>query len=178
MKQHTDAITSGLKQIKLLLLDVDGVLTRGDIIYGADGGETKAFYVRDGLGIRFLMESGIHVGIVTGRSSEALLHRCKNLGIDLIFDGVRDKAKVLNDIIEKTGISPEEMAFIGDDLVDIPLLKRVGIAVAVADAHDAVKKCATMVTAANGGAGAVREFCEAVLTARGLWDKILERFNQ
>jgi len=178
MKKNADEIILVLKQVKLLLLDVDGVLTRGDIIYGADGNETKVFHVKDGLGIRLMIDSGINVGIVTGRCSQALHHRCKNLGIELVFDGVSDKAAVLNTITEKTGVIPEDMAYIGDDLIDIPLLRRVGMPVAVADAHDAVKRCSTIVTASKGGRGAVREFSETVLKAQGLWDKILERFNQ
>jgi 3-deoxy-D-manno-octulosonate 8-phosphate phosphatase (KDO 8-P phosphatase) len=113
-----------LKRIKLLLLDVDGVLTDGSVIYHDTGAETKVFHIKDGLGIRMLMDAGIEVGIVTGRTSRALLHRCDNLGISLVFEQVRDK-----------------------------------------------------VTAAQGGAGAVREVCEAILKAQGLWEKVLARFR-
>ncbi len=164
------------KRIKLLLLDVDGVLTDGSIIYNGTGDEIKNFGVRDGAGIRLLMKSGIKVGIVTGRSSNALLHRCKNLGIDLIFDGISDKGAVLNIILEKTGVSPEETAFVGDDLQDLPLMKQVGLSVAVSDASKTVQQWADVVTTGKGGAGAVREVCETILKAQGLWEKIMEDF--
>ncbi len=165
-----------LKRIKLLLLDVDGVLTDGSIIYNDNGAETKIFNVKDGLGIRLLMEAGIKVGIVTGRSSKALYHRCKNLGISLIFDGFHEKTSVLELILEKTGLQAEEIAFVGDDLLDLPLLRRVGLSIAVADAHETIIENVDMTTSAKGGAGAVREVCEAILKAQGFWKKILENF--
>jgi 3-deoxy-D-manno-octulosonate 8-phosphate phosphatase (KDO 8-P phosphatase) len=165
-----------LKRIKLLLLDVDGVLTDGSIIYHDTGEETKVFHIKDGLGIRMLMDAGIEVGIVTGRTSKALRHRCENLGISLVFDQVRDKTGLLEVVSREKGVKAEHIAFVGDDLVDIPLMKRVGLSVAVADAHETVLEHADMVTAAQGGAGAVRELCEAILKAQGLWEKILARF--
>lgn len=166
-----------LKRIKLLLLDVDGVLTDGSIVYDDKGVETKAFNIKDGLGIRMLMEAGVQVGIITGRTSKALYHRCNNLGISLIFDGVRDKPDVLEGIVAQTGILAEQIAYIGDDLVDLPLLRKVGLSIAVADAHEMVRENVDMVTAAKGGAGAAREACEAILKAQGLWEKALERFQ-
>ncbi|HUV59649.1 MAG TPA: HAD-IIIA family hydrolase [Desulfatiglandales bacterium] len=165
-----------LKRIKLLLLDVDGVLTDGCIIYNDNGAETKIFNVKDGLGIKLLMEAGIQVGIVTGRTSKALYHRCNNLGISLIFDGVHEKTSVLELISEQTGLLAEEIAFVGDDLPDLPLLRRVGLSIAVADAHETVIENVDMITSAKGGAGAVREICEAILKAQGFWNKILERY--
>ncbi|MBW2105901.1 MAG: HAD-IIIA family hydrolase [Deltaproteobacteria bacterium] len=163
-----------LKRIKLLLLDVDGVLTNGSIIYNDNGAETKIFNVKDGLGIRLLMKAGIKVGIVTGRTSKALYHRCTNLGISLIFDGVHEKSSALNIISEKTGLLAEEIAFVGDDLLDLPLLKKVGFSIAVADAHETVLDNVDMVTSKKGGDGAVREVCDAILKAQGFWKKILE----
>jgi 3-deoxy-D-manno-octulosonate 8-phosphate phosphatase (KDO 8-P phosphatase) len=165
-----------LRRIKLLLLDVDGVLTDGSVIYHDTGEETKVFNIKDGLGIRMLMDAGIEVGIVTGRTSRALHHRCDNLGISLVFDQVRDKTGVLEVISKEKGVGAEHIAFVGDDLVDIPLMKKVGLSVAVADAHETVLEHADMVTAAQGGAGAVREVCEAILKAQGLWEKVLARF--
>jgi 3-deoxy-D-manno-octulosonate 8-phosphate phosphatase (KDO 8-P phosphatase) len=165
-----------LKRIKLLLLDVDGVLTDGSIIYNDNGTETKVFNVNDGLGIRLLMEAGLKVGIVTGRTSKALYHRCNNLGISLVFDGVNEKTSVLELISEQTGLLADEIAFVGDDLLDLPLLRRVGLSITVADAHEAVIENVDMTTSAKGGAGAVREICEAILKAQGLWNKILERY--
>jgi 3-deoxy-D-manno-octulosonate 8-phosphate phosphatase (KDO 8-P phosphatase) len=165
-----------LKRIKLLLLDVDGVLTNGSVIYHDTGAETKAFHTKDGLGITMLMDAGIEVGIVTGRTSRALRHRCDNLGISLVFEQVHDKTSVLEVISKEKGVKAEHIAFVGDDLVDIPLMKKVGLSIAVADAHETVLEHADMVTAAQGGAGAVREVCEAVLKAQGLWEKALARF--
>lgn len=176
MTPHKPTGEDKLKHIKMLLLDVDGVLTDGTIIYDDRGAEIKEFNVKDGLGIRMLMSAGIHVGIVTGRSCPALQHRCRNLGIDLVLDGIKDKAAVLDGIIQDHGIAADEIAFMGDDLPDLPLMRRVGLSIAVADAHPVVAGKTDMVTVAKGGKGAVREVCDAVLKARGLWEKSLERF--
>lgn len=165
-----------LKLVKLLILDVDGVLTDGSIIYNDNGEETKVFNAKDGLGIRLLMEAGIEICIATGRSSKALFHRCENLGITRVFDGLKDKAAILEILFEQTGVSAEEIAAIGDDLPDLPLMKKVGISIAVADAHEIVCKNVDMVTSAKGGTGAVREVCEAILKAQGRWENILDRF--
>lgn len=166
-----------LKNIQLLILDVDGVLTDGRITYNDDGAESKTFNVKDGLGIRLLMNAGIRVVIVTGRYSSALRHRCKDLGIEHIYEGVKDKKGVIDAILELAGATPEEIAFVGDDLIDLPLMRIVGTPIAVADAHETVRECAEMVTSAKGGAGAVREVCEAILRARGMWEAILERYS-
>lgn len=174
-KSMTAQENHALKSVKLLLLDVDGVLTRGEIIYGDDGSETKIFHVRDGLGIRLLMAAGIGVGVVTGRRSQALSHRCATLGITHLYDAVSDKAALLEGICRDLQVSPAETAFIADDLPDVALLARVGTPIAVADAHDLVKARAVFQTRAKGGAGAVREACEAILKAQGLWSKTLKR---
>ena len=170
-------VLNKLKSIKLLLLDVDGVLTDGGIVYTDDGAETKIFNVKDGLGVKLLMEAGIHLGIITGRRSNALFNRCKELGIDLIYDCVADKADALNRVLERTGFSADEVACIGDDLPDLALMRRAGFSIAVADAHVTVRERADMITSAKGGQGAVREACEAILKAKGLWESILERFS-
>jgi 3-deoxy-D-manno-octulosonate 8-phosphate phosphatase (KDO 8-P phosphatase) len=164
-----------LDKIGLLLLDVDGVLTTGQVIYSDDGQETKVFNARDGLGIRMLAEAGVRVGIVTGRRSMALVHRCRNLGIDLLRDGIRDKAKALADILAETGVSAAQTAFVGDDLPDLPIMRRVGVPIAVGDAHDMVKQAAVLTTRAKGGQGAVREVSERILRARGDWDALVQR---
>ena len=170
------ALLNKLKHIRLLLLDVDGVLTDGGIIYNDEGGEIKIFNAKDGLGLRLAMTAGIEVGIVTGRKAEALRHRCENLGIRYLFDGVGDKANILTEIVTQTGIDPDQAAFVGDDLPDLPIMKRVGLAIAVADAHAIIRERADWTTTAPGGRGAVREVCEALLTAKGLWDEILGRY--
>ncbi|MBR9981968.1 MAG: HAD-IIIA family hydrolase [Desulfatitalea sp.] len=163
-----------LDAIRLLLLDVDGVLTAGEIIYADSGEQHKIFNAKDGVGIRMLKAAGIHVGIVTGRSGEALLHRCRNLGIDLVFDGVRDKAQLLDPITAQTGIGVEQIAFVGDDLPDLSIMRKVKLAVAVADAHPAIRDAAHMITVAGGGRGAVREVCDAILKAQGRWDEMVQ----
>jgi 3-deoxy-D-manno-octulosonate 8-phosphate phosphatase (KDO 8-P phosphatase) len=169
-------MTALLKQVKLLVLDVDGVLTDGRIIYTDSGEQIKQFSSRDGLGLRLLMDNGILVGIITGRISGALTHRCRNLGIDLIFDGIFNKAEALDRMARKTGIDPSAMAFMGDDLIDLPAMARAGVAIAVADAADEVKARADIITRASGGKGAVREICDAILKAAGLWDNALKPF--
>jgi 3-deoxy-D-manno-octulosonate 8-phosphate phosphatase (KDO 8-P phosphatase) len=169
-------MASSLAQVKLLVLDVDGVLTDGRIIYTESGEQIKQFSSRDGLGLRLLMDNGIQAGIITGRISGALTHRCRNLGIDLIFDGIFDKAQALEQMARQTGIDPSAMAFMGDDLIDLPAMNRAGIAIAVADAVDEVKARADIVTRASGGRGAVREICDAILKAAGLWENALKPF--
>jgi len=168
-------IDTRLKQIALVLLDVDGVLTTGQVIYDDTGQETKVFHVRDGLGIRMLMEAGIQVGIVTGRRSTALVHRCRNLGITLLKDGIHDKAAALEAILKETGVTAATTAFVGDDLPDLPIMRRVDVPIAVGDAHDLVKQAATITTRANGGCGAVREISERILKARGDWEPLINR---
>jgi 3-deoxy-D-manno-octulosonate 8-phosphate phosphatase (KDO 8-P phosphatase) len=175
MKMHLKT-REKLSRTRLLLLDVDGVLTRGDIIYDDRGVEIKRFNVKDGLGIRLLMDAGTPAALVTGRRSGALAHRSRNLGIDLVFDGVKDKAALLGEIEKKTGVGPAEMAFMGDDLPDLPIMKRVGLSIAVSNAHQTVREKADMVTTAPGGEGAVREVCESILKAKGLWEDIVGRF--
>jgi 3-deoxy-D-manno-octulosonate 8-phosphate phosphatase (KDO 8-P phosphatase) len=166
-----------LKNLKLLLLDVDGVLTSGEIIYNDSGQEIKFFNVKDGLGLRLLMEAGVKVAIVTGRRSHALTHRCRNLGIDQIFEGVRDKLTTLNRILSQMNVTTAETGFLGDDLPDLAIMKHVGISIAVADAHEIIIALADVVTSAKGGQGAVREVCELILKSKGVWETILKRFG-
>jgi 3-deoxy-D-manno-octulosonate 8-phosphate phosphatase (KDO 8-P phosphatase) len=164
-----------LTQISLLLLDVDGVLTTGQVIYDDAGQETKVFDVRDGLGIRLLKEAGIQVGIITGRRSMALVHRCRNLQITLLKDGIGDKAAALAAVLRETGIPAAATAFVGDDLPDLPAMRRVGVPIAVGDAHALVKQAAAITTRAAGGRGAVREIAERILIARGEWEALIGR---
>ncbi len=168
--------TEKLKHIRLLLLDVDGVLTDGAIVYDGRGDEIKRFNVKDGLGLRLLMQSGIQVGIITGRSSAALQHRCENLGIKHLYQAVRDKTKALQDVLQRTAIRAADTAFVGDDLPDLPIMKQVGLAVTVADAQPELRAAADLTTTAKGGQGAVREICEAILKAQERWDQILTHY--
>jgi 3-deoxy-D-manno-octulosonate 8-phosphate phosphatase (KDO 8-P phosphatase) len=170
------ALSEKLKCIRLLLLDVDGVLTDGGLLFNDNGSESKIFNVKDGLGLKLVMKTGVKVGIVTGRKSQALNHRCSDLGIRYVFEGVQDKVKMLEKILELTRLAADQTAYIGDDLPDLSLMRRVGLSIAVADAHKLVRKKADWTTSAAGGCGAVREVCEAMLEARGLWEKIVAQF--
>ncbi len=165
-----------LREIKLLLLDVDGVLTDGSIIYSDKGGEIKRFDVRDGHGIKLLMRGGVNVGIITARESRVVALRARDLGIELLYQGRKDKLACFLDILESTGVKPSETAFVGDDLVDIPILKRVGFSASVPGGVAEVRERVDYVTAAPGGRGAVREICEMMLKARGLWDGLIGRY--
>ncbi len=167
-----------LQSIKLLLLDVDGVLTDGSIAYTGRQEETKVFNVKDGLGIRMLHQNHIQTGIVTGRASDALLRRCRELGISLVFDNISDKDRVLEAIMQQSGCRGEEIAFIGDDLPDLPLMAKVALGIAVADAHEAVRRQAAIITRNAGGKGAVREVCEMILEAKGLWQAQLSQWRR
>lgn len=167
-----------LSHIKLLLLDVDGVLTDGRITYTDSGDQVKQFNVKDGLGLRLLMDAGVDVGVITARTSNALRYRCSNLGISLIFDGTTDKVKALETISKDTGIEFSHMAYAGDDLIDLPVMTRVGVSFSVADAVPEVKSHADIVTEKNGGEGAVREICERILKAKQLWHRMLETYLQ
>lgn len=160
-----------LAAIQVLAMDVDGVLTDGAIIYSDAGEEIKAFSVKDGLGIRLLLESDIPVCLITGRSSRALHHRCKNLGISMVYDGISDKKSILSKVCRDTGFPPEVIAFVGDDLPDLAMKGSVGFFIAVADAHEVLRERADWVTRAPGGKGAIREVCDAILKAKGLWEK-------
>lgn len=169
-------ILDRLKSIKLLLLDVDGVLTDGSIIYDDSGSQIKQFDVKDGFGIRMLMQSGVQVGIATGRRSRALMHRCENLGITLVLDGLSTKKEVLDTVRHQTGLAADEIAFAGDDLIDLPLMMQCGVSFAVADAHEVIRQHADIVTTRTGGKGAVREICEMILKARNHWESLIARF--
>ncbi len=169
-------MNTSLEKIKILLLDVDGVLTDGSITYTDSGEQIKSFNSKDGLGLRLLMDSGINVGIITGRRSKALNLRCENLGISLLFDGIKDKSKAIDKIALDTGFSLENMAFVGDDLIDLPAIKKVGVSFCVQDASKDVKNHSDIITNQNGGDGAVREICEMILKAKGEWESILNSY--
>ena len=165
-----------IKAIRILILDVDGVMTDGKIIYDDDGKEIKIFDVKDGHGIKLLMRAGIDVAIITARESKVVLHRAKNLGIEMVYQKAMDKVIAFEDILKKRQLSPQETAYIGDELVDIPLLRRVGFAVTVKDAVADVKKHVDYTTAKNGGCGAVREICELILKVQGKWDEVTAKY--
>ena len=156
--------------VKGLFLDVDGVLTDGRIVIDGSGNETKFFHVRDGLGIRKMMLAGIRVALITGRSSLAVSVRAKELGIEEVHQGVRDKEAVFELILDKWKIRPAEAAYVADDIPDLPVFKRVGLAVAVNDASLDILESAHLVTKSKGGFGAVREVAELILKEQGAWN--------
>ncbi len=158
-------------RIKLLFLDVDGVLTDGHIIINEKGEETQSFYVRDGLGLKTLISAGIEVVIMTGRTSMAVAHRAEELGIEEVYQGIADKQALCRQIIRKKGLNKMEVGCIGDDLPDLAMFMEAGLRIAVADAVEEVRREADFVTKKGGGNGAVREACEWILNHRGPWTK-------
>ena len=167
---------SSIAKIKLLLLDVDGILTDGRIIYDNNGIESKAFHVRDGHGLKMLQRAGFKVGIITGRESNVVTHRAKELGIKLVYQGAKNKMIPYEEILEKTGLDDEQVAYVGDDLVDLPILRRVGCSFTVADAVTDIKSYVDYITTLAGGCGAVREICDMLLRQSGKWDETTARY--
>ncbi len=161
-------ITERAKNIKLIIFDIDGVLTTGALFFDNNGDEYKAFHSKDGHGIRMLLECGLQAAVITGRQSELVKHRMNDLGLNIIYQGYRDKRPAFQLLLEETGLKPEHIAYIGDDVVDLPVMTQVGLAVAVADAHEFVKKHAHFVTQTAGGLGAGREIIEIILNAQNL----------
>jgi len=164
------------RNILLLLLDVDGVLTDGRIGFDGAGQEVKFFDVKDGQGIQFLRSAGIEVGILSSRASRPVRKRARDLGIHLVREGVKDKGGELAVIRREKNLRGDEIAYVGDDWVDLPVFRQVGLAVAVADSIPELKKKAHYVTHAAGGRGAVREVCEVILKAQGKWKRITEKY--
>ena len=178
MTDHTlftleGAPVEAAKAIRLVLLDVDGVLTDGRLFLSDSGEECKAFHSRDGHGIKMLIASGVRVGIVTGRSSRVVQRRAEDLGIAILIQGCHDKRAAVHALLIEHQISAHEAAFMGDDVIDLPAMQSVGLAVAVADAHPLVRAHAHWVTQQRGGEGAVRELCELLMHAQGTLDNQL-----
>lgn len=169
-------LTALAAKISLLIVDVDGVLTDGRIILDGSDGEYKAFHVRDGHGIKMLQREGVQVAIITGRSSAVVERRAGELGIDIVVQGSKDKIKDYDRIIAEHGLPDDEVAYVGDDIVDLPVMRRVGLPVAVADAEDYVKEEAVLVTDRDGGRGAVREVTDMIIKAKGIWDEATKRY--
>jgi len=161
------------KSIRLALFDVDGVFTNGNIHIDSQGEEIKTFSTLDGHGIRLLQHYGIQVGVITGRSSKALEHRMRDLNIEHVYQGSIDKYSAFQQLLNKLNLSPEQISFAGDDIVDLQVMSHCGLAIAVANAHHFVKKHAHWETSAKGGHGAVREICELLLDAQGLLEEAL-----
>jgi 3-deoxy-D-manno-octulosonate 8-phosphate phosphatase (KDO 8-P phosphatase) len=172
-----EKLVEKMKVIRLLVLDVDGVMTDGKIIMNDMGREIKNFDVKDGHGIKILMRYGIDVILLTGRRSAVVEHRAKDIGIEEVYQGIFNKLEKFEEILQNKSFNYENIAFVGDDIVDIPLLKRVGFSVAVANATEDVKKCVDYITKKAGGDGAVREVCELILQAQGKWIDVAKRYE-
>lgn len=159
-------ILAKAKKIKLLISDVDGVLTNGQLIFDKNGDELKAFHAHDGLGINILQSAGIVFAIITKRTSDAVAHRAKNLNLKYVYQGQNDKKVAYQDLLQKLNLTDEEVAYIGDDLTDLALIKKVGLGATVADATKFMHDHADWISQHRGGHGAVRELCELILSAQ------------
>jgi len=174
-------ITELARNIKLLLMDVDGVMTDGKLynVPDASGGvvETKGFDTQDGIALQWLSWKKIRTGVISGRVSPATETRCRQCHVTYIYQGHIEKIPILEEILRDAGVKAAEVAYIGDDLTDVVIMSRVGLGIAVANARPEVKRVAHLVTAAEGGRGAVREVCELLLRAQGHWDDLLRKYE-
>jgi len=164
------------KALDWLLFDVDGVLTDGRLLYGADGEQWKVFHVRDGLGLRLAQRAGLRVGILSGRGSAALEARARDLGLDVVIQERSDKDAAFAEFLIEQGTAPERVAFMGDDLLDLPVMRRCALSFAPADAVAEVRERVDRVLANRGGSAVVRELCEMILRARGDWEGLVARW--
>jgi 3-deoxy-D-manno-octulosonate 8-phosphate phosphatase (KDO 8-P phosphatase) len=163
-------------RIRLVIFDVDGVLTDGSLFVGDDGQEYKAFNSRDGHGIKMLIKHGITVAIITGRTSQVVEHRMKNLGIEHVYQGQLEKLPAYEKLTRELHISAEQTAYVGDDVVDLPVMRRVGLAIAVQDAHPLVHRHSHWQTPARGGRGAARDVCELLMEAHGVLEQEMSSY--
>lgn len=175
-RQMTNDALIRAQKIKLLILDIDGVMTDGRIVYGNYGDELKFFDVQDGFGVLLARSAGMKVAIITAKGSKVVKMRAKELNIDALYQNATNKLKALQKLLKKTKVAEEEACFIGDDLVDVPVLKKVGLAVAVPNAVNEVKSCAHMITAKTGGRGAVREVCDFLIKSQGKWEEATSKY--
>ena len=164
----TASVSEIAKQVRLLIVDIDGVMTDGGLQFDNQGEEYKTFSSLDGHGIRMLLECGIEIAVITGRNSGIVNHRMNELGVTLIYQGYRDKLVAYEKLLQDTGLEPENIAYVGDDLPDLPVMRRVGFAIAVQNAHGFVKQHCDWVTTARGGNGAIREVTDFILQAQSL----------
>ena len=172
----SDEIIEKAKRIKVFIVDIDGVMTDGRIVYSGYGEELKFFDVQDGFGIHLLDRGGIKTVIITAKKSRIVKHRARDLRVAKTYQGFIDKLIPFGDLLQRFNVTPEEVCFIGDDLIDIPVLKRVGFAVAVPNAVEEVRKSAHYITVNKGGRGAVREICDLILKSQGKWDLATSKY--
>lgn len=174
--QLEETVRARIRPIRLMIFDVDGVLTGGQIIYHDDGSEIKMFDVQDGHGIKLLQRAGIDIALITGRYCRAVGHRAVGLKIARVYQGVHHKLEAYDQLRRETGLEDREIGYMGDDLIDIPVMRRVGLAVAVPNASPHVFRYAHYITRAKGGRGACRELCELILQVQGLWEDLTARY--
>ena len=172
----SDEVLARIRRVKLAIFDVDGVLTDGGLHYGANGEEMKVFNTLDGHGIKMLQESGVTVAIISGRQSVALARRAGDLAVTHLSMGVHDKQQAFAELLAKLSLLPNQAAGLGDDVIDLPFLKRCGFAAAVPAAPAYVKQHVHYVTVAPGGKGAAREFCDLIMQAQGTWDAAMKKY--
>ena len=158
------------KAVRLMIFDIDGVMTDGRLYYTDSGEEFKAFHALDGHGLKMLQQSGVKLAIITGRTSQLVAHRARNLGIDYVYQGAHDKLASFESLLAEVGVSAGECGFMGDDVIDLPVMRRVAFAVSVPDSPELVRKYAHYVTGRQGGSGAVREVCELIMHAQDTLD--------
>ena len=176
MTLNREELVARAAKVRLFIFDVDGVLTDGSLSYGAQGEMVKTFNVHDGLGIKLLQESGVKTAIISARITSITTARAKDLGIDFVHQGGPDKLTPFKALLNELGLEQDEVAFIGDDVVDLPLLRRVGFAVSVPNGRKEAHQHAHYITEAPGGRGAVREICEFVLRAQGSYERVMAQF--
>jgi 3-deoxy-D-manno-octulosonate 8-phosphate phosphatase (KDO 8-P phosphatase) len=164
-------------KIRLVIFDVDGVLTDGRLFFDEQGCEYKSFHSRDGLGINLLRQTGVEVAVISGRASQSVAQRMKNLGIAHVFQGQQNKLAAFETLCRDLDLTPDQVAHVGDDLLDLPIMSRVGLSIAVADAHHSILPYAHWRTASPGGAGAAREVCDLIMEAQGHLQRIIETFR-
>lgn len=177
-KKSKEDLLNIARHIKLVILDVDGVLTDGSIMLDNEENEFKSFHVRDGHGIKMLKKAGLIVAMITGRYSQVVERRARELGITDVYQNCHDKMIPYRQLLEKYSVDSGKVAYIGDDIVDLPLLHRAGFSIAVADAAEEAKAAAMMITKSTGGRGAVREISDFLLKAKGLWEGIIDEYSQ
>jgi len=169
-------ILTKAKQIKLVIFDVDGVLTDGSLFYGDDGQEYKAFNAKDGHGMKMLMASGVEIGIITGRTSDLVKHRMRNLNITHVHQGQLEKLPAFQALLKKLSLTDDQVAYVGDDVVDLPVMLRAGLAITVPGAHELAIKHAHWITTQEAGRGAARDVCELIMKAQGNYEPAMLKY--
>jgi len=173
----SEEILARARLIRLVIFDVDGVLTDGRLFVDDLGHEYKAFYSKDGLGMKLLQQSGVAIGVITARTSEVVTHRMASLKIDYVYQGKIEKLPAYEHLLAQTGLAPQQTAYVGDDLVDLPVMLKVGLAISVADAEPLVTTYSHWQTPRAGGQGAARDVCELIMRAQHTWEETISQFD-